>query len=645
MKRNLFILTFLLLSFFLRGNCQQPVKEYEIKEVSVVRSRNDYFSTDHHSTILDSSIIHDYQSENIDKLLSTVSPVYIVSYGTSGAVATSRLRGTTGNHTSVTWNGFPLNSITLGQADLSFAPAQFIDKVKITHGASGSLYGSGTFGGNIDLKNNAEWKRENNLSIFTEYGSWESKKVGFKGGIGNNKFKYKIKGLYHDAVNDYEFVDYQKFGNPAEKRKNNELLNYGLMQNLYWKLNKRNKFEAGLWYQVKEKNIPEIMGVYGEGTARQKDSTLRGYLQYTRLQGQSSIKIKTGYFKDFQLYTEKNNPTDDSYSIYSPINADRWISNLNYRNYVNHHLTLDIGGQYSLLKANGNAYDKEVIKEYRASITGALQFKYNRITSNVSLRQQFNTFTNPKPQVSVGLNYKLIPDLLALKGNFSTKYRLPTFNDKYWQPGGNKNIKPEHGYSGESGLIFKVHPNNLIHLFSIESTAYTSRIKNLIQWIPSGSGYWESTNQEDVQSYGFENSVKFILKTGSFQANISGNYNYSRSYNISDNKHIDNKQLMYIPYNTVSSYGNFQYRSYSLGVNWSYTSKRFNTNDHQDYMLDPYHIFNLQVSKRFHFKHFKPKIQFKIKNLFDHEYQVVKNYPMPGRAYYINISIQIENLN
>jgi outer membrane cobalamin receptor len=96
MKRNLFILTFLLLSFFLRGNCQQPVKEYEIKEVSVVRSRNDYFSTDHHSTILDSSIIHDYQSENIDKLLSAVSPVYIVSYGTSGAVATSRLRGTTG---------------------------------------------------------------------------------------------------------------------------------------------------------------------------------------------------------------------------------------------------------------------------------------------------------------------------------------------------------------------------------------------------------------------------------------------------------------------------------------------------------------------------------------------------------------------
>jgi len=640
---RLLILSFFFIFVIHLGRAQDTLKEYKIEEVSVVKSRNTYFSSGQKTTILDSTILHQYKDENIDELLSVISPVYIRSYGSEGSIATTTLRGTTGNHTSVTWNGFPLNSITLGQADLSFAPALFIDKITITHGASGSLFGGGTFGGNIDLKKKVDWKQKNNFRLFAEYGSWESKKIGFNGSTGKNKLKYNLKAFYHDAKNDFEFTDHQKFEQPTETRNNNELTNYGVMQNLYWKLSGRNKFEAGIWYQVKEKNIPEILGVYGTGTATQKDSSLKTYVQYTSIFDHSSLKLRTGYFKDYQLYTEKNNVSDNTYSIFSPVNSERWISNLSYRNHVNKHINFDIGGQYSLFSADAQSYVKHNIKEYRGSIISALQIKYERITSNLSLRQQFNNFTNPKPQVSIGLKYHLLPDKLIFRSNFSTKYRLPTFNDKYWHPGGNKDIMPENGWSQEGGLYFRIKDQNLVKSFSAGLTAYSSRIKNLIQWIPSGKGYWEATNQEDVKSYGLENSLNLVLQTGDFLIHLMENYSHTRSFNISDNESIDQKQLMYVPYNTINSYTKIRYKTYQIGINWSYTSKRFNTNDHKDYMLQPYHVFNIHLTKTFNLNNFKPEIQFKIKNLFDNQYQVIKNYPMPGRAYYINISFQIKN--
>ena len=60
-------------------------------------------------TEIDSSIIQNYNSTSLAKILETGSPAFIKSYG-PGRIATSSFRGAGSSHTQVLWNGININS-------------------------------------------------------------------------------------------------------------------------------------------------------------------------------------------------------------------------------------------------------------------------------------------------------------------------------------------------------------------------------------------------------------------------------------------------------------------------------------------------------------------------------------------------------
>ncbi len=619
-------------------------KVHEIKEIQVISSRRNFYSEDQKTYTFDSLTINHNQTENLSGLLSAASPVFIKSYGSRGSLATPSLRGTQGTHTSVTWNGFPINSLTLGQCDLSLTPMEFVDRVSITHSAPGSLYGNGTFGGAIGLNNKTNWKKGNTLSLSGEAGSWNNQRYSLQSELGNKKFRYKASGFFQKARNDFVFHDTQQFGNPLKKRENNGVQNFGVMQNFYYKLSPRNKFEAGVWYQEREKEVPEIMGVSNPGNATQKDSTLRLYGQWKRVFNESALQVRTGYFHHHQLYTEKENASDNTYMIYSPLETNKWMNDLNYRYYLNNYVSFDIGGQYSWLQGNVKAYG-EKIGEYRASLIGAFKYEYQQLTANLSLRQQFNEYTNPLPQVGIGGNYRLIPEMLYIRSHFSTKYRLPTLNDKYWQPGGNRDLNPEHGWSAEVGLGYSPDLADAIQGFHSELTFYTSKIHDLIQWVPAkGENYWHAINTSKVRNSGIEASADMNIQWNKFIINFKSLYNYTRSINLNKEKpHVYNNQLRYTPYHTLKNTLLTRWKEYSMGTNIKYTGKRYTTADNSR-TLDPYSIMDVFIKRQFEFEAFDAQIKFTVKNLFDNQYQVIANYPMPGRAYYINLKIQLNKL-
>ncbi len=618
-------------------------KVHNIEKIEIVSNRNEFYGEDQKKTRIDSTILQCTSSSNLDELLSRATPVFIKSYGSSGSLAVPSLRGSSSNHTSLTWNGFPINSITLGQCDLSRSPTEFMDKITVTHSASGSLYGGGTFGGNINMKNNVDWKTKNSLSVSSEYGSWNNQRYNLQGLVGNNAFKYKISGIYHQADNDFKFIDTQKFGNPLEIREHNSLKNHGLMQNLFYRFNNRNKLEAGVWYQHKEKKIPSLMGEYSTGTNAQKDSSLRAYVKWNSVFNNSSLQVKTGYFYNYQLYTEKESPESTSYSLYSPIMTKKWLNDANYRLYFSDHITFDFGSQYSLLSADVKAYNS-TITEYRASLIAAMKLEYPRFVTNASIRQQFNNYTNPKPQFSLGLQYTLLTDMLYVRSNFSTKYRVPTFNDKYWNPGGNEQIRPEHGWSGELGLQFTEQKKGS-HNISAEVTAYASKINDLIQWVPkTGEAYWHAINTSEVQTVGLESNIDLILRLEPFDINYKSIYTYTHSVKKDgENEHLNNAFLRYTPRHSIKNFLHINYSEYFLGSDAQYTGKRYTSADNST-ELPGYFTTNVFLGRDFQLKTIKGNIQFTVKNIFDNQYQVIANYPMPGRAYYIKLNVKFLNL-
>ena len=193
-----------------QSKAQFSKEVHEIEQIKVVGNYRKAYTNDFKKHKIDTTILQNHSNADLGELLSITTPVFIKTNGSSGALASPSIRGTTSNHTLVNWNGFPVNSITLGQSDLSMANSSFIDEISITPSAPGSLYGSGTFGGAISMNNKANWENQKSFSLSSEYGSWDHQKYSASGNIGTGKIKTKLRGLYHQATNDYTYLDDNK---------------------------------------------------------------------------------------------------------------------------------------------------------------------------------------------------------------------------------------------------------------------------------------------------------------------------------------------------------------------------------------------------------------------------------------------------
>lgn len=621
-------------------------KIHKLRSVEITAERSDYYSEDQKITRVDSATLQNHASNNMGELLSLATPIYIKSYGASGSVSVPNFRGTSAQHTSVNWNGFPVNSATLGQSDLSLTPAEFTDKVSITHSAPSSLYGSGTFGGAISMDNQPNWDQNQSITLSGEVGSWNNQRYGLKGDFGNNRLQYRISGIYQQAQNDFKYKDYQQFGQPIKRRSHNSVRHVALMQNFFYQHNPRNRFEAGLWYQYRNKELPDIMGVAGQSLASQKDSSLRAYAGYKRVFDQASLQVKSAFFYKHQLYKEKEDPQDEQYMIHSPITTRKWMNDLNYRHYLNNKMTLDLGIHYSRIQADVKAYDSPA-KEYRAALIGAFQYKNQRITTNLSVRQQLNSYTNPPPQFSVGAHYKPANTHLFVRTHFSTKYRLPTLNDKYWQPGGNKELEPEKGWSGELGAGYVIPYNLPGSSTTVELTAYQSNIRQLIEWIPmEGASFWHPVNTSRVRTRGLEATLNHTFQWNRIDLELQTLYNYTQAMNLNPNQpDVYGNQLRYTPFHSIKNNLTVSVKPYTLGSALRYTGERYSTIDNAPSgMLDDYLLVDLYLGRKIYLEKIHGYLKLSVKNLLDKQYEVIASYPMPGRAYYINLNIKLNQI-
>ena len=635
-KFYLFVL-FIFCSLYSIGQSQSidTLLEYTIPEVRFTGSRTTFFSEDNQLIEIDTLSMLMNNSSNLGELLSVSSPVFVKSYGSTGSLSTISLRGSGSNHTQINWNGFPINSITLGTMDLSNVSVDMTDNINITKGAAGSLHGSGTFGGSINLINNPDWDNKTNIRFSSEFGSFHNQRYGLKMKFGNNKFRYNIYGFLQHAENDFTYYDPRP--DTILHREHNRLKNKGTVQNIYFRLPGKNTIAAGIWYQDKDKEIPDILGVTTESNQFQNDRTFKSYIKWTNVFEKSSLKINIAYFDDYQLFTDKTNADDNDYFIYSEIKTKCSYNEINYRYYFSDNIIIDCGGNYSFKEADVTAYEN-IVNEHDVAFFGAAKFNLSNLISNISFRKEYNTSINPKPLFSAGLRYELQKNKLFVRANYSDKFRRPTFNDKYWPNAGNPDLLPEEGWSSEFGL--KYLPFNKLKGLSLKTTVYYSEINNLIQWM----GMFGPQNFNKVLSRGIESSLGFDHKFNTdFLIKTNINYSYTKSTNKdTDNENLENKQLFYIPFNEIKGMLNILYRKFYIGYNINHSGKYYTTADNSS-ELPGYTISNLYLGSNFKFKKSGGNIQFKILNIFNTEYQVITEFPMPGRTYYLSLGIDVLN--
>ncbi len=599
---------------------------FNISEVKVTETRTLLFSDANKKDEIDTSLIKFYSNNDLSYLIQHSSLANISSYGSYGAVATAKIRGGSGVHTQVLWNGIPINSLTTGSADLSMINVGAFNQVNVIYGASGSIYGSGTFGGAIELNNTPDFTTKKSIQVSANAGSFSNYRGRISANLSNSKISYSGQVFYGYGKNDYKYTDVLEKGEPRETAVNAENSEYSTIHSLFLKLHK-STIKAGLWYQAKDHNIPGKMGK-GDPVSQQnqKDSTLKAFLGWQYISDMFQFNAQSAYIYDGELYT-------NGYT--SKIASKRWLNLIRSRYYFNSKLILSGQFKYDYLIGDVSSYGK-MIYENEEDFSLALKYTLKRFLVNASASKNWNSLTSPPVMYAVSGLFHLVPEKLSIRAKASSNYTRPTFNERYWQPGGNPDLKSEEGIYYELGA-----KANLIHkekqdlIFDINY--YYGKNKNEIVWESVG-GTSTPVNIDDVLSKGLEFDGKYNLHFPAIDLSLHIAYNQTNTqYNNPDNSNYKNT-LSYHPkhigrFNVLGNY-----KKWDFAVNNSYQSEMYSTDGKE---LDAIFLTDIQFGYDYTLKKVNGHLKFTSNNILNYSYQLVYAYPMPGRSFWFGISINI----
>jgi outer membrane cobalamin receptor len=575
--------------------------------------------------------------ENLAQLLQENSTIFIKSYG-SGSLASVSFRGTGAGHTRVLWNGVSLNSPMNGQIDFSLYPTPFFDKVELHYGASGLIDGNGALGGSVNLQNSLPNFNDSAKSVKLNYnysiGSFSkqihSGKVSY---LGTNNWFYETRILHSEAENDLVYYNFSKKENPEERLQNAALKQYGFQQAIYKKV-KNQTIGMRFWYFNSDRNLPSTMLVE-KNDETQQDESFRLLINTTGFKNKISYKISSALIHDNLIY---NNKLIDINSKNNSLLIDNHID-VNY--FINDKITFlnKINIRHEQAKADGyNSEHKRFNNSWLTGFSGNLKRLNWTVFNRMTVVDDY--FKPLAPSISLGYQLPKLEDV-TLKVAAGINHNYPTFNDLYWTPGGNSDLKPEEAKMSEAGI--KYHKAFGKTTIATENTFFFAHVSNWILWQPSAGNIWSPTNLKKVENKGFESTLTIKYKLNKVDLSIRGNYAYTISKNIDLPKNTDDalyKQLIYVPQHQFNANAKLTYKNTSLSYGYYYTGLRYISTDNNWYLPANY-ISNISLSQDIKLKTTSFNLRFQVNNLFNQTYQSIAWRPMPLRNYMLTLAFKL----
>lgn len=529
--------------------------------------------------------------------LTGVSGVVVKRYGGGGEKAIPYIWGT--DRVVVLIDGKRMNlpqgiGTGNGGVDLNtFLLGDNIERIEVVHGGASTLYGADAVGGVI----NVITKKGNSSTPTTATvagGSYGGRYYGFNTGGQKNKTHWQFSATQDSSDGQRD--------NSAHKEKN---ASFRLDQDL-----------------AKGENLTFTYDYYGSHAG------IPGSLTWSSLTDTQDIlrhNWSVGYSKE-HADGNRNIRYYDNEQIYSGNNS----GSFRHQNKVR---AFEYQDSVRLNEANVLTWGGEWRKDKVVS-TGESDGPHDSTTKAVYIQEQYSF--NSAAKLTVGLRrdanslygthwlpqaaylYQINPKT-SYFANWSKLFKAPKFDDLYgddgWGNTGNQNLKAETGWTAETGIKSKLSSSSEMTL-----SAFKRDITNAIRWLMASDSTFHPQNIDRLKTLGVNASLTTKLSN---VTTADFGYTYMDSRDQNDNNIGDPRNSFHIGLNIKQ--GKLSQSIYGIYVGESGTtsgqvSSHFVANTNTTYELNKNTSMFLKVS-----------------NLFDKQYQDVRNYPANGRMIMLGI--------
>lgn len=566
-------------------------------------------------TVVDRKELAAQGSSTLQDVLASQPGIQISNAGGPGKATSVFMRGTNNGQTLVLVDGMPFGSATLGSAALQNIPVSQIERIEILRGPAASLYGSGAIGGVIQIFTR-QGSTGFNPSASVGYGNYNTldANASVSGGTDSTRYALTVARYQTDGTNAIVnpkntsfYADDDGYSNTSlsfsAQHKINAEHQVGLSALGIWG---ENHYDGSIlnksWKNVAQSYDYRDESFNGSGNVWLKS-------QFTPIwQSKLQAGVSVDDSKNFNPVSEKNY-ADVTSKIKTEQNQLSWVNDLSV-----------LGGNVILgletleQKVSG---DTQFDVDQRRTNSGLVGYLVNYADFSLQLngRSDDNSQYGRHNTGTVGLSYQINNDWVV-GTSMGTAFKAPTFNDLYWPKQGNPNLKPEDSNSKEAFIRFATNK------LQASVTAYYNKVNNLIAWAPTSTGTWLPSNIGEAQ-------LKGVTVTSDWQSDnlIAGfSYDYLNAEDATAGSASYGKQLARRAKNSGVVYAGWQTPVWSARVEVEGHGQRYNDAANKQ-SLPGYGLTNITASYQFA-KDWS--VNARINNLFDKEYQTVKDYGSLG---------------
>lgn len=604
-------------------------------------------------------------SNSIADALRYFSGVQVKDYGGVGGIKTVNIRSMGTNHTAVVYDGIELGNAQNGQIDLGQFSLDNMEALSLYNGQKSNILQPAK-----DFGSAANIYMRSRIPVFQPGQTYRIRATVRTGSfdlinpsaIAEMKISQKVKAsLSAEWVNSsgkYKFR-YRRVSPSGELaydttavRANGDINATRIELNTFGEL-KNGSWAAKAYTYNSERGVPGaiVNNVWRRGE-RIWDSNSFVQARYT------------GYFGRF---TTLNNLKYAFYRTHYVNNDDKQvkIDNL-YRQkeiYISSANQFEITSRWNISASYDLMWNHLIADMYNFA-------KPQRISQFLSAATAFNTprfhiqasalgtFIHDRVERRKTENKKVFTPAIFISANpirntdlstrafFKRSFRMPTFNDLYYADMGNSALAPECVTQYNLGLAYSHNWNkSFIKSVSINADAYYNYVKDKIIAYPKGQQFrWTMLNLGRVDIRGIDINARADFEPlQNLILTLRGQYTWQRAVDITNP--ADNfyrHQIPYIPHHSGSAVLNAQWKSWGANYSWIYVGERYNQQENIRYnYTQPWYTSDISISKDFAFGNISMRTMLEINNIFNQDYDVILNYPMPKRNYRFTITVEI----
>jgi vitamin B12 transporter len=479
------------------------------------------------------------EGKSLEDMLAEAVGVQVRRFGGPGQPAELSIRGSTGSQVVVLLDGVRLNTAQSGTVDLSTIPADLIQRIEVSRGGASVQTGSDAIGGvvNIITKRVSDQPTTNVKGGVGSFGTWQAsatqtgKVADFEVLAGYDFFTTDGDFKFQTAKVEVDGVEFPELVGKVE-RVNNETENHSGLVKIARPLgeNLRLSVTDDFFYGSAGRPGPAL----GPGGLALQSQTAH----QRRTRNLSSVSLEAtdlagwgldGSVRVFHRF-DRSRYRDSDPPIGAPVASDNRNHAFGGRGAIErsaefgfsaHRASLGVEIRRDWLDAkDARNRDRDT---YGVFLQDELRFFDQRLTLVPALRFDRTDGFGSEWLPRLGVVVTPWP-WLRLKGNLERAYRVPNFDELYFNEGslrGNPSLNPEESWNADGGVQLGFDEIWIFDDISIEVVGFHNEIEDSIVFQLVSLNVIAATNTGDATVTGVELAGAFRLFDW---IEFSGNY-------------------------------------------------------------------------------------------------------------------------